>query len=223
MLTNSAVESASNSGITAVLADDHVLVRQGLRLILERAGFQILGEASDGLEAIDLVVKLRPQVAILDLGMPVLYGIGAAHEIVKTVGKTCKVIMVTMHEEQAYVMAALAAGVNGYVLKKRAASDLIEAIHQVQSGNTYLSPEISRYLIETSPSEATPELGLLSDRERHVLQLVAEGLRTKAIADLLSISVKTAESHRTRIMQKLNIHDTAGLVLYAIRKGIIQP
>jgi two-component system, NarL family, response regulator NreC len=208
--------------ITILLADDHILVRQGLRLLLEQAGFQVIGEACDGLEAVQLVRQLQPQIAILDLSMPVLNGVSAATEIIKSTGGSTKVILLTMHSEQPYVMSAFAAGVHGYVLKKRAATNLIEAIHEVQRGHTFLSPEISRSVIDTSVTDLVPEEGALSDRELHVLQLVAEGMRTKAIADLLSISGKTVESHRTRIMQKLGIHDTAGLVLYAIRKGIIQ-
>jgi len=209
--------------VTTLLADDHVLVRQGLRSLLEKAGFQVLGEASDGREAVALVREMRPQVAIVDLGMPVLNGIDATYEIIKLAGGATKVIILTMYSEQSYVMAALAAGVHGYVLKNRAATSLIEAIHEVMKGNTYLSPDVSRSVIETLASDPTPQPEPLSVRERQVLQLVAEGMSTKGIADLLSISVKTAESHRTRIMQKLEIHDTAGLVLYAIRKGIIQP
>jgi DNA-binding NarL/FixJ family response regulator len=209
--------------VTTLLADDHVLVRQSLRSLLENAGFQVVGEASDGREAVTLVNQLRPQVAILDLGMPILNGIDATHEIVRIGGGSTKVILLTMFSEQSYVMAALAAGVNGYVLKNRAATTLLEAIHEVQRGNTYLSPDVSRSVIDTLTSDSGPAAEPLSVRERQVLQLVAEGMSTKGIADLLSISVKTAESHRTRIMQKLEIHDTAGLVLYAIRKGIIQP
>ena len=209
--------------VTTLLADDHVLVRQGLRSLLETAGFQVLGEASDGREAVDLIQKLKPQVAIIDLGMPVLNGIDATSEIIRSTGGATKVILLTMFSEQSYVMAALAAGVNGYVLKNRAATCLIDAINQVREGNTYLSPDVSRSVIDTLTTSPGPQAEPLSVRERQVLQLVAEGMSTKGIADLLSISVKTAESHRTRIMQKLEIHDTAGLVLYAIRKGIIQP
>ena len=169
-----------------------------------------------------MVQQLHPQVAILDVGMPVLNGIDAAHEIIRIACGKTKVILLTMHAEQAYIMAALAAGVHGYVLKNRAAHHLIEAIHEVHHGNTYLSPDISRSVMDALATDTAPADEPLSPRERQVLQLVAEGMSTKAIADLLVISVKTAESHRTRIMQKLEIHDTAGLVLYAIRKGIIQ-
>lgn len=207
---------------TVLLADDHVLVRQGLRSLLEQSGFQVVGEASDGREAVTLAQELRPDVAILDLGMPVLNGVDAAGEIIKTVGAGTKVILLTMYTETSYVIAALSAGVHGYVLKSRAAANLIEAIHEVEQGNTYLSPDISRSVIETIRTDDGPAADPLSGRERQVLQLVAEGMSTKAIAEVLTISVKTAESHRTRIMQKLDIHDTASLVLYAIRRGIIQ-
>jgi two-component system response regulator NreC len=155
--------------------------------------------------------------------MPVLNGVDAAREIIRTSGAATKVILLTMYTEPSYVVAALSAGVHGYVLKSRAAANLIEAIHEVQQGNTYLSPDISRSVIDTIRADDKPEAEPLSGRERQVLQLVAEGMSTKAIAEVLSISVKTAESHRTRIMQKLDIHDTASLVLYAIRRGIIQP
>ena len=206
-----------------VLADDHVLVRQGLKSLLEQSGFQIVGEASDGQEAINLVKELRPEIAVLDLGMPILNGVDAAREIIKSMGGQTKVILLTMYTEHSYVVAALDAGVSGYVLKSRAATGLLEAIRVVQEGDVYLSPGISRGVIDTIVNEEQTEEGQLSVRERQVLQLVAEGMSTKAIAGMLSISVKTAESHRSKIMQKLNIHDTAGLVLYAIRQGIIQP
>ena len=212
---------------TIMLADDHTLVRNGLRLLLEQAGFPVVGEVGDGLAAVELAQRLRPDLAIMDLSMPLMNGVGASNMITKDPGAATKVILLTMHSEQSYVMAALAAGVRGYVLKKRAASDLLEAIGEVQKGNIFLSPEISRSVLDAmEASRVAPdpkaESEALSDREMQVLQLVVEGMRTKAIADLLSISGKTVESHRTRIMQKLNIHDTAGLVLYAIRKGIIE-
>ena len=208
---------------TTLLAADHVLVRQGMRSLLENAGFQVLGEASDGHQAVTMTQQLRPDVAILDIGMPVLNGVDAARQILASVDGGIKVILLTMYTDTSYVVAALSAGVHGYVLKSNAASSLIEAIHEVLKGNTYLSPGISRLVIETSRGDDDPDAEPLSGRERQVLQLVAEGMSTKAIAEVLSISVKTAESHRTRIMQKLNIHDTASLVLYAIRRGIIQP
>ena len=142
--------------ITTLLADDHVVFRHGVRKLLEKAGFLVVAEASDGPEAVDLVKQLRPQVAILDLGMPLLNGIDATHEIVKTTGGNTKVILLTMYSESAYVMSAIAAGVNGYVLKSRAPASLIEAIHEVHRGNTYLSPEISRSGIETMKTDSAP-------------------------------------------------------------------
>jgi two-component system, NarL family, response regulator NreC len=209
--------------VTTILADDHVLVRQGLRSFLTNAGVAVLGEASDGHEAIKLVRELMPDVAILDLNMPRLNGVDAAKEILNSPENVSKVILLTMYSEQHYVIAALSAGIHGYVLKNRAANTLLDAIQEVRLGHTYLSPDISRSVMDTIRTRGETDPELLSVRERQVLQLVAEGMSTKAIAELLSISAKTAESHRTRIMQKLGIHDTAGLVMYAIRKGIIQP
>jgi len=209
--------------VTTILADDHVLVRQGLRSFLINAGVAVLGEASDGHEAIKLVRELMPDVAILDLNMPRLNGVDAAKEILNSPENVSKVILLTMYSEQHYVIAALSAGIHGYVLKNRAANTLLDAIQEVRLGHTYLSPDISRSVMDTIRTRGETDPELLSVRERQVLQLVAEGMSTKAIAELLSISAKTAESHRTRIMQKLGIHDTAGLVMYAIRKGIIQP
>jgi two-component system, NarL family, response regulator NreC len=209
--------------VTTILADDHVLVRQGLRSFLTNAGVAVLGEASDGHEAIKLVRELMPDVAILDLNMPRLNGVDAAKEILNSPENVSKVILLTMYSEQHYVIAALSAGIHGYVLKNRAANTLLDAIQEVRLGHTYLSPDISRSVMDTIRTRGETDPELLSVRERQVLQLVAESMSTKAIAELLSISAKTAESHRTRIMQKLGIHDTAGLVMYAIRKGIIQP
>jgi two-component system response regulator NreC len=208
---------------TILLADDHVMVRHGLRLFLEQSGFSVVAECGDGLAAVDLVTTLRPDVAILDFGMPLLNGVGAATAILKTPGLDTKIVLLTMHSGGAYVMSSLAAGVHGYVLKSRAPSDLMDAIREVTAGHSFLSPEVSRAVLDTSVTDAPPDAEALSDRELQVLQLVAEGMRTKVIGDVLSISAKTVESHRTRIMQKLNIHETAGLVLYAIRKGVIQP
>src|SRR5476651_26428 len=165
--------------VTTLLADDHVLVRQGLKSLLEHAGFQVVGEASDGHEAVKLAQQLHPDVCILDLGMPVLNGVDAAREIIKTFGNEIKVILLTMYAEQSYVIAALAAGVHGYVLKSRAAANLIEAINEVQRGNTYLSPDISRSVIATLGTDEAPGAEPLSVRERQVLQLVAEGMSTK--------------------------------------------
>lgn len=207
--------------IRILLADDHVMIRQGLRAIIEREDLEVVGEASDGQEAVRLAQQQHPDVAVLDLSMPLLNGLDAARGIIQASPKT-KIIILTMYTEDQYVMEALRAGVRGYVLKKQAPSDLIQAIKEVYQGTIYLSPGVSRALVEAylAKSELPPDP--LTARERQVLQLVSEGRTTKEIASLLEISVKTAESHRTRIMDKLDIHSTASLVRYAVRRGLIQ-
>jgi two-component system response regulator NreC len=208
--------------IQVLLADDHQIVRQGLKGILEREGFKVVGDAADGREAIRIAESVQPDVAILDLAMPQLNGLDAAREILRSSPRT-KAILLTMHTEDAYVLEALRAGVTGYVLKTQAAGDLVQAIREVIRGAIYLSPGVSRAVVDAyrAKSELPPDP--LSPREREVLQLVAEGKTTKQVAAVLGVSVKTAESHRTRIMEKLDIHETANLVRYAIRRGIIRP
>ncbi len=207
--------------IRIMLADDHVIVRQGLRYILEEEGFQVVGEASNGQEAIRLAEQLCPEVAVLDVGMPLLNGIDATKEIVKASPRT-KTILLTMHSENHFVLNSLRAGARGYLLKERAAEDLVQAVAEVIRGGIYLSPSISRTVVQAylTSTELNPDP--LSVRERQVLQLVAEGNTSKDVATILGISVKTAESHRNHIMDKLNIHDVAGLVRYAIRNGLIE-
>ena len=204
-----------------LLADDHALIRQGLKALLEKQGFQVVGEASDGQEALRSVEKTQPDVAIVDISMPVLNGIDAARELKKSSPKT-KVILLTQHDEDQYVTESLRAGVNGYVLKSQAADDLVHAIQEVCRGSIYLSPNISRAVVDAYLSKTYESTDPLSGRERQVLQLVGEGKSTKDIAVHLGISVKTAESHRARLMKKLDIHETASLVRYAIRRGLIQ-
>jgi two-component system response regulator NreC len=205
-----------------VLADDHVLVRQGLKSLLEREHFQVMAEASDGQEAVRLVETHQPDIAILDISMPTLNGIDAARGLSRSAPKT-KVILLTQHEEEQYIHEALEAGVKGYVLKNQVANDLIQAIRQVGRGEFYLSPGISRAVMEAYRNKSERPADPLTARERQVLQLIAEGKSTKDTASVLGISVKTAESHRMRLMQKLNIHETASLVRYAVRRGLIQP
>jgi DNA-binding NarL/FixJ family response regulator len=207
--------------IRVVLADDHVLVRQSLKSLLEREGFQVVGEASDGQEAICRVESLHPDVAVMDISMPTLNGIDAARELSRSFPKT-KSILLTQHDEDQYISEALEAGVKGYVLKSQVASDLVQAIRQVSSGQAYLSPGLSRAVMDAFRSKSKKPRDPLTARERQVLQLIAEGKSTKDIASLLGISVKTAESHRTRLMRKLDIHETASLVRYAVRRGIVQ-
>lgn len=206
-----------------LLADDHQIVRQGLKSLLEGEGFKVICEASNGQEAINLAREFSPDVAVLDLSMPILNGIVAAEQIRKESGNRIRVVLLTVHTERQYVLQAMRAGIRGYVLKTRAASDLIQAITDVGTGLTYLSSGISQTVVEaylTKEELATQEN--LTPRELQVLQLIAEGKTTKEVASLLGVSFKTAESHRTRIMEKLDIHETAGLVRYAIRKGVIE-
>jgi two-component system, NarL family, response regulator NreC len=205
-----------------LLADDHALIRQGLKVLLERHGFQIVREASDGQEAIRSVEDTHPDVAIIDISMPVLNGVDTARELKKS-SPTTKVILLTQHDEDQYVTEALRVGVKGYVLKNQAAQDLVHAIQAVCRGSVYLSPSISRAVVDAYLSKTYVASDPLSGRERQVLQLVGEGKSTKDIAVQLGISVKTAESHRARLMKKLDIHETASLVRYAIRRGLIQP
>jgi two-component system, NarL family, response regulator NreC len=204
-----------------LLADDHALIRQGLRALLERQGCRIVGEAANGQEALRSVENAQPEIAILDISMPILNGIDAARELKKSSPKT-KVILLTQHDEDQYVTDALRAGVKGYVLKSQAADDLVHAIREVSKGSVYLSPKISRAVVDAYLSKARLSADPLSGRERQVLQLVGEGKSTKDVAAVLGISVKTAESHRARLMKKLDIHETASLVRYAIRHGMIE-
>jgi len=207
--------------IRVVLADNHALVRQGLKALLEREGFHVAGEASDGQELLRLVANVRPEIAILDISMPILNGIDAARELQKS--SPTKTILLTRHDEDQYVTEALRAGVKGYVLKNQAATDLVQAIREVCRGGIYLSPSISGAIVGAFLSKTDLPADPLTSRERQVLQLVGEGKSSKEIAALLGISIKTAESHRTRLMRKLDIHELASLVRYAIRRGLVQP
>ncbi len=208
--------------LRVLLADDHVIVRQGLKALLERAGLEVIAEADDGQQAINLAEKFHPDIAVLDVAMPVLNGIDATRGIRKASSQT-KVILLTMHTQKKFVIESLHAGVRGYVVKSTAADELLEAIRTVCRGNPYLAPEIAKVMVEGYLAGDNERPSCLGDRERQVLQLVAEGKTTKEIADILSISVKTAESHRAHLMEKLQIHETAGLVRYAIREGLVQP
>jgi len=207
--------------VRVMLADDHEMVRQGLRVLLEREGFEVVAEAPDGREAMKLCEIHRPEVAILDLAMPLLNGVDAAREIIKTTPRT-KIILLTMHTEDHLILESLRAGVTGYVLKTKASGELVQALRAVCRGEMFLTQSISRTIVQAFLLKDDLPEKPISDRERQVLQLVAEGKTTKEIAALLGISVKTAESHRSNMMDKLDIHDTAGLVRYAVRKGIIQ-
>ncbi len=208
--------------IRVLLADDHVVVRQGLRALLEREGFQVVGEASDGREATRLARRLQPDVAVLDVGMPLLNGLDAARAIRRAVPGT-RLVALTVHTEPEYVRAALAAGMTGYVLKSQASEQLLNAVREVHAGAVYLGPGLADNLGIGVPGAGRSPEPALTLREREVLQLVAEGKTTKEVAQILGVSVKTADSHRSRLMEKLEIHETASLVRYAVRRGLVQP
>ena len=203
-----------------LLADDHLIVRQGLKVLLQREGLEIVGEAADGQQAVRLARDRCPDVAILDFAMPVLNGLDAAREILRICPRA-RVILLTMHTEDRYVHEALRVGVSGYVVKSQASADLVRAIREVSRDMTYLSPRVSRTVVQAYLAK-TDGPGPLTLREREVLRLVAEGKTTKEVAAILGISVKTAEAHRIRIMKKLETHNTASTVRYAIRQGLVQ-
>lgn len=205
-----------------LLADDHGIFRQGVKALLEREGFTVTGEAADGQVAIQMAAQQTPDVAVLDLAMPVLNGLDAAREIGRTSSRT-RIILLTMHTEDPYVSRALKAGIRGYVLKSQAAEDLVQAIREVARGAVYLSPGVSEAVVEAYLTKRDLPADPLTPREHQVLQLIVEGKTTKEVASFLGISVKTAESHRMRIMSKLDVHETAGLVRYAIREKLVPP
>jgi DNA-binding NarL/FixJ family response regulator len=210
--------------IGIVLADDHPIFRQGLRALLEKEGFAIVGEGADGFEATRLAEKFHPDVIVLDFSMPRLNGLDAAKEIQRISART-KVILLTVHREEQYVLEAMAAGVKGYVLKSEAATGLVDAIREVYRGNAYLSPQIAQFAIDSALMRCVDgaPAEVLSPRELQVLQLIAEGNTTREIATRLNLTVKTAESYRTALMAKLEIHETASLVRYAVRRGLVRP
>lgn len=203
-----------------VLADDHEVVREGLSVLLRKHGFEIVGEASNGLEAIRLVNQLKPAVAVLDISMPTLGGIEACREIAQASPQT-RTIILTMYREDHYVLEALRAGAAGYMLKSRAGKDLVEAILEVAAGRSYLGSDVSQALVKAYRAQQGATAPGLSSREQQVLQLVAQGKSTKEVASVLGISVKTASAHRSNLMKKLDVHETASLVRYAIRAGFI--
>jgi len=207
-------------GVRVVLADDHAMLRDGLKVLLEKNGLSVVGEAENGAQAVAMALAVRPQVVVIDLSMPVMNGIEAAAEIRRESGIPS--ILLTMHAEEQHVLRAFKAGIAGYVLKMKAAADLVQAIQEVMRGNVYLSPGISATVIREMLNKEAPGAEVLTLRERQVLQLIAEGKTTKELSHLLGVSVRTGDSHRSRIMEKLEIHETAGLVRYAIRTGLIE-
>lgn len=212
--------------IRIVLADDHTVIRQGLRLLLERQpDFEIVAEAADGRQAVEATDSLKPDVVVLDIAMPNLNGIEAARQISSKVPSTAVVIL-SMHSDESYLLQALKVGARAYLLKDSADTDLIAAIYAVRERKAFFSPAISRlladeYVHQLQERGAQDSYELLTPREREVLQLLAEGKSNKEVAALLGLSPYTVESHRGNIMQKLNLHSTPELVLYAVRKGVI--
>ena len=214
--------------ITVVLAEDHTVVREGLRTLLEAEGdIQVVGEAETGRQAVKLAKKLRPAVVVMDIAMPLLNGLEATRQILKAV-PGAKVLILSAHSDDAYVEQVIALGAAGYLLKQTSAHVLSKAVREVQKGNTFFSPSIARRLHNHhgQPPDQGELVRLqgtrLSSREAEVLQLIAEGQANKQVAAELGISVKTVEKHRQRLMEKLNIHDIAGLTRYAIAAGIIE-
>jgi DNA-binding NarL/FixJ family response regulator len=205
--------------IRVLLADDHAMVREAIKVLLETAAFEVVATAADGNEAARLARKLRPDVAVLDLIMPILNGVGAARAI-REASPTTRSILLTSSQDQQVILDALRAGVRGCVLKTGQTSDLVRAIQDVMTGGVYLSSPVARSLLEAYQAGSAGPADPLSERERQVLQLIADGKRTREVAEALGVSLKTAESHRGNIMRKLGIADTAGLVRYALQHGL---
>lgn len=212
--------------VRILLADDHTLMRQGLRKILEsRKDWDVVAEASDGRDAVQQTAATHPNVAILDIGMPLLNGIEATRQIVRRF-PTVRVLILSMHSAEEYIVQALKAGAAGYLLKDAADTDLIRGVAAVASGKSFFSPAVSKvmlddYLRHLSERGIVDRFDSLSEREREVFQLVAEGHTNKEIGELLFISAVTVETHRSHILQKLDVHNMAELVLYAVRRGVI--
>jgi DNA-binding NarL/FixJ family response regulator len=212
--------------IRILLADDHTILRNGIRALLEdESDMVVVGEADDGRSAVGLTGQLKPDVVVMDIAMPLLNGLDATRQIKRICPQT-NVLILTMHDNEEYIRQVLEAGAMGYILKDAAAKELISAIRAVHHGEAVLSPAVTRLVIEDYlrwggiHSEAEPDD--LSPREREVLQLIAEGYTSKQIAEILSISIKTVQAHRTNLMQKLDLHDRGELIKYAIQKKIIE-
>ncbi len=214
--------------ITVLLAEDHTIVREGFRKMLElEKDFQIVGEAQDGRQAVAMVKKLRPEVVLMDIALPLLNGLEATRQVLKAFPAT-KIIMLSAHSDDAYVTNATESGARGFLLKQTSAQDVCQAIREVQKGKTFFSPSVSRRFNRLNPPSLDRQGVLkkkaaeLTSREMEVLQLIAEGKANKETASELGISLKTVEKHREHLMEKLDIHDTAGLTRYAISAGIIE-
>jgi DNA-binding NarL/FixJ family response regulator len=211
--------------VRVLLVEDHTIVRQGLRRLLEEKGVEVVGEAEDGRKGFESARNLEPDVVVMDISMPRLGGIEATRRIRKELSAT-KVIMLTIHLDENYIFKALDAGANAYLVKETASEDLYEAIEAVMRGETYFSPKIPQKVIKSykkmvKSGKKVDEFSRLTNREREILQLIAEGFTSKQIGEMLYISDKTVENHRANIMGKLDIHDTAGLVRYAVRIGLV--
>ena len=214
--------------ITVLLADDHIVVRQGLRILLEaEEEIKVIGEADNGRETVQMTKKLKPDVVVLDVAMPVMNGLEATRQIAREVPGT-KILVLSSYSDEEYVQQLIEEGAIGYLVKQTAADDLLKAIREAVKGNAFFSPSISKRLLnqcrETSVhgGAVKKKSSQLTSREAEVLQLIAEGQANKQIASELSISIKTVEKHRQQVMNKLNIHDVAGLTRHAIAKGIIE-
>jgi DNA-binding NarL/FixJ family response regulator len=208
-----------------LLADDHTMVRQGLRKVLEeRPEWQVVAEAGDGHEAVRLAELHKPDVAVLDVAMPLLNGIEATRRIAKRVPHT-RILVLSMYSDEAYVTQMMKAGATGYLLKDSAGVDLLEAVQAVAQGKSYFSPAVARLMLDDYARQRGTDddrYESLSDREREIFQLIAEGKVNKEIATLLFISLSTVETHRARIMEKLDLHSAAEIVLHAVRRGVIR-
>jgi DNA-binding NarL/FixJ family response regulator len=208
------------------LADDHTIVRQGLRKILEaQPDWSVVAEANDGRDTVRLALKLQPDVVILDIGMPLLNGIEATRQIVRRL-PTLGVVILSMHSDETYILQALQAGARAYLLKDSADTDLIRGVSAAAVGKSFFSPVVARvmlddYLRQLNQKGIVDRYQSLSEREREVFQLIAEGHSNKETAELLNVSPSTVDTHRTHILQKLDLHSTAELVLYAVRRGVI--
>jgi two-component system response regulator NreC len=213
--------------IRIVLADDHTIIRSGLRLLLEQQpDFKVVAEAEDGRAAVERIAQHHPDVAILDIGMPQLNGIEATRQIVAQEPHP-NVVILSMHSDEGYVLRALKAGARAYILKNAAEADLIRAVRAVSEGKSFFSPVISKMLLEdyvrqVSEKEVEDSYDLLTPREREILQLLAEGKTNKEVAVILNLSPHTIDTHRGNLLQKLNLHSVPELILYAVRKGVIQ-
>jgi two-component system response regulator NreC len=199
-----------------LIADDHALVREGIGILIARSGYTVVAEASNGQEALAYASSYQPDIAVLDMSMPIMNGLETALELRRLSPRTRSIVL-SRHDGVDYVLAAMRAGVKGYVLKSQSVLELLQALNDVSSGGFYLSPAVSGVVVDAVRTNAPPTDDPLTARERQVLKLIAEGYSTKECATILGVSVKTADSHRTRLMRKLGIHGTAGLVRYAVR------